>query len=217
MARYGEEFVRYRDAERLRRVQQKFAEARKVYLEIVEKWPETVYAEASRLYAAKCLVAMGKTDEAKRELHVFRQSDPYGLYRGEAAIEMGRIALEHDLVPQAARGAFLLAETWLREVQNQKPLNIDRLAVPEKARQVTAPPRRLRPPAARATRGPGRDSTRPFRGFRVAASCIPRCVRRQHVPRRVTRCRGAPGVTRTPGLRFRKPPLYPAELRAQGH
>ena len=27
---------------------------------------------------------------------------------------------------------------------------------------------------------------------------------------------GAPGVTRTPDLRFRKPPLYPAELRAQG-
>jgi len=26
---------------------------------------------------------------------------------------------------------------------------------------------------------------------------------------------GAPGVTRTPDLRFRKPPLYPAELRAQ--
>jgi len=84
----------------------------------------------------------GKTDEAKRELHVFRQSDPYGLYRGEAAIEMGRIALEHDLVPQAARGAFLLAETWMHEVQNRQPLAIERLAVPEKARKVTAPPRR---------------------------------------------------------------------------
>jgi len=113
-----------------------------VYLEIVEKWPETVYAEASRLYAAKCLVAMGKTDEAKRELHVFRRSDPYGLYRGEAAVEMGRIALEHDLAPKPARGAFLLAETWLHEVQNRKPLNIERLAVPEKARKVTAPPQR---------------------------------------------------------------------------
>ncbi len=140
--RYGEEFVRYRDAERLRRVHHNFAEARAVYAEIVKKWPETIYAEASRLYAAKCLVAMGKTDEAKRELHVFRQSDPYGLYRGEAAVEMGRIALEHDLAPTAARGAFLLAETWLHEVQNRQPLAIDRLAVPEKARKVTAPPRR---------------------------------------------------------------------------
>ena len=26
---------------------------------------------------------------------------------------------------------------------------------------------------------------------------------------------GAPGVTRTPDLRFRKPPLYPAELRGR--
>ena len=140
IARYGEEFVRYRDAERLRRVQQKFARARQVYLEIVKKWPETIYAEASRLYAATCLVAMGKTGEAKPELHAFRQSDPYGLYRGEAAVEMGRIALEFDLAPQAARGAFLLAETWLNEVRNQKPLNIEKLAVREAATKVTTPP-----------------------------------------------------------------------------
>jgi len=140
--RYGEEFVRYRDAERLRRIHHKFAEARAVYAEVVKKWPETIYAEASRLYAAKCLVALGKTDEAKRELHVFRQADPYGLYRGEAAVEMGRIALEHDLQPKAARGAFLLAETWMDEVTNREPLNIERLAVPEKARRVTAPPQR---------------------------------------------------------------------------
>jgi tetratricopeptide (TPR) repeat protein len=126
--------------EGLRRIHHKFAEGRAVYAEVVKKWPETIYAEASRLYAAKCLVGMGKTDEAKRELHAFRKSDPYGLYRGEAAVEMGRIALEHDLQPKAARGAFLLAETWLQEVQNRQPLNIERLAVPEKARKVTAPP-----------------------------------------------------------------------------
>ena len=36
---YGEDFVRYRDAERLRRVEGKHAAAREVYLEIIRKWP----------------------------------------------------------------------------------------------------------------------------------------------------------------------------------
>jgi len=137
---YGEDFVRYRDAERLRRVQGNHAAAREVYLEIIQKWPESVYAEASRLYAAQCLVAMGKIPEAKQELAAFRASDPYGLYRGEAVLEMGRIALEYDLAPQAAKGCFLLLETWLREVQDKTPLNIEKLAVREAAEKVTTPP-----------------------------------------------------------------------------
>jgi len=137
---YGEDFVRYRDAERLRRVGGNHAAAREIYLEIIQKWPETIYAEASRLYAAQCLVAMGKIPEAKQELAAFRASDPYGLYRGEAVLEMGRIALEYDLAPQAARGCFLLLQTWLEEVQDKTPLNIEKLAVREAAEKVTTPP-----------------------------------------------------------------------------
>jgi len=116
------------------------AAAREIYLEIIQKWPESVYAEASRLYAAQCLVALGKIPEAKQKLAAFRASDPYGLYRGEAVLEMGRIALEYDLAPQAARGCFLLLETWLKEVQDKTPLNIEKLAVREAAEKVTTPP-----------------------------------------------------------------------------
>jgi tetratricopeptide (TPR) repeat protein len=116
------------------------AAAREIYLEIIQKWPESIYAEASRLYAAQCLVAMGKIPEAKQELAAFRASDPYGLYRGEAVLEMGRIALEYDLAPQAAKGCFLLLETWLREVQDKTPLNIEKLAVRDAAEKVTTPP-----------------------------------------------------------------------------
>ncbi|MGB2801789.1 MAG: hypothetical protein WBD52_05675, partial [Phycisphaerae bacterium] len=137
---YGEDFVRYRDAERLRRAEGKHAAASEIYLEIIQKWPESIYAEASRLYAAQCLVALGKIEEAKRELAAFRASDPYGLYRGEAVLEMGRIALEYDLAPQAARGCFLLLGTWLQEVQDKTPLNIEKLAVREAAEKVTTPP-----------------------------------------------------------------------------
>ena len=149
---YGEDFVRYRDAERLRRQSPQMspgftgtnlrdiAASREIYLEIIQKWPQGIYAEASRLYAAQCLVAMGKIPEAKQELAAFRASDPYGLYRGEAVLEMGRIALEYDLAPQAAKGCFLLLETWLKEVQDKTPLNIEKLAVREAAEKVTTPP-----------------------------------------------------------------------------
>ena len=63
--RYGEDFVRYRDAERLRRQQGQFKKAREVYLEVIEKWPEGPYAEASRLYGAKCLIRTGKIPQGE--------------------------------------------------------------------------------------------------------------------------------------------------------
>ncbi len=137
---YGEDFVLYRDAERLRREQGRFAEARKVYLGIIEKFPEGHYAEAARLYAAKCLIGPGKIEEAEKELAAFRKSDPYGLYRGEAALELGRIALEHRLNLNVAQGCFFLLDAWIREARSKKPLNIEELALREAARQVTAPP-----------------------------------------------------------------------------
>jgi tetratricopeptide (TPR) repeat protein len=139
---YGEDFVRYRDAERLRREQNKPAAARPIYLEIIQKWPEGPYAEASRLYAAKCLIEMGKVAEAAGELNAFRKADPYGLYRGEAALELGRIALEHYVEPKAAKGCFLLLDTWLETVtkERKEPLNIEKLAVREAAGKVTTPP-----------------------------------------------------------------------------
>ena len=137
---YGEDFVLYRDAERLRREQGRFAEAREVYLGIIEKFPEGHYAEAARLYAAKCLIGLGKIEEAEKELAAFRKSDPYGLYRGEAALELGRIALEHRLNLNVAQGCFFLLDAWIREARSKKPLNIEKLALREAARQVTAPP-----------------------------------------------------------------------------
>jgi len=85
---------------------------------------------------------MRKIPQAQKELAAFRASDPYGLYRGEAVLEMGRIALEHHLKPEAAKGCFLLLDTWLKEARNNEPLNIEKLAVRSAARKVTAPPRK---------------------------------------------------------------------------
>ena len=117
-----------------------------MYLEVIEKWPEGPYAEASRLYGAKCLIRTGKIPQAQKELAAFRASDPYGLYRGEAVLEMGRVALEHHLNPGAANGCFLLLDTWLKEARNNEPLNIEKLAVRRAATKVTTPPRKEKPP-----------------------------------------------------------------------
>jgi len=139
---YGEDFVLYRDAEKARRNDKKYKEARSVYVEIVKRFPDGPYAEASQLYGAKCLIEMGKPAEAERELMTLRKANPYGLYGGEVMLELGRIALECHLQPQAARGCFLLLDTWTREFKNKLPLEIEKLAaVPEAAVKVTTPPK----------------------------------------------------------------------------
>ena len=138
---YGEDFVLYRDAETLRRVQKKYKEARQTYQAILKRFPDSPYADASTLYAAMCLIEMDKPQEAGRELVALWHANHYGLYTGEAMLELGRIALEYDLQPKAAKGCFLFLDAWFQEFRNQPPLEIEkRSAVPEAARKVTAPP-----------------------------------------------------------------------------
>ena len=138
---YGEDFVLYRDAETLRRVQKKYKDARQTYQSILKRFPDGPYADASTLYAATCLIEMDKPQEAGRELVALWHANHYGLYTGEAMLELGRIALEYDLQPKAARGCFLFLDTWFQEFRNKPPLEIEkRSAVPEAAKKVTAPP-----------------------------------------------------------------------------
>jgi tetratricopeptide (TPR) repeat protein len=137
---YGADFVLYRDGETLRREKGQFAKAREAYLEVIRNYPDGVYADASHLYAAECLVAIEKIPDAQKELMALRAADPYGLYAGEALLELGRIALVHHLQPQAAKGCFLLLDTWLREAREKPPLHLDKLVVKETAAKVTTPP-----------------------------------------------------------------------------
>jgi tetratricopeptide (TPR) repeat protein len=138
---YGEDFVLYRDAETLRRIQKKYPEARQTYQAILKRFPDGPYADASTLYAAMCLIEMEKPQEAGRELVALWHANRYGPYAGEAMLELGRIALEYDLQPKAAKGCFLFLDAWFQEFRNQPPLEIEkRSAVPEAARKVTTPP-----------------------------------------------------------------------------
>jgi tetratricopeptide (TPR) repeat protein len=138
---FGEDFVLFRDAERMRRLEKKFKEARDVYQDILKRFADGPYAEPSTLYGGMCLAEMGKVREAEKELVSLHVSNPYGLYTGEALLELGRLALEHHLEPGVARGTFALLDNWLTEVK-AKPtvLNIAKRAVPQAAAKVTTPP-----------------------------------------------------------------------------
>ncbi len=62
MNRYGAGYVAYRDAERKRRKEKSYLDAMLRYDVIIEKYPKTVYAEASKCYRVKCLLALSERE-----------------------------------------------------------------------------------------------------------------------------------------------------------
>lgn len=138
--RYGEDFVLYRHAETLRRTKRKYRDALKKYREIVKKFPESVYAEAAGLYEGLCLVGVGIHREAERKLTAFTGKERYGVYRGEALLELGRIALEHHVRAQLARTRFDSLDKWLEEVSEQDRF-VEAFSIKDAARKLTEPPR----------------------------------------------------------------------------
>ncbi len=140
--RYGEDFMLYRDAETLRRGKRKYRDALKKYREIIERFPESVYAEASGLYEGLCLVKLANVDEAEGRLAAFWKKERNGLYRGEALLEFGRIALEHRVRGRLAKGYFDTLDGWLDEVAKQdtfvEGFSIE--SIKEAARKLTKPP-----------------------------------------------------------------------------
>jgi tetratricopeptide (TPR) repeat protein len=66
--RYGPGFVAYREAEHLRREQNRNPEALLAYEDIVAAFPATVWSEAAAAYRAHCLFAMAQTASAALDL-----------------------------------------------------------------------------------------------------------------------------------------------------
>jgi len=134
---YGEDYVLYRDAERLR--QGAPEKALPVYAELVRRFPQSVYAEAAGVYSPYCLVEVGRTVQAEQALEAFWRRDKSGLYRGEALLTLGCIALERRLEPDAAKKWFDLLARWLADVPaEEKPL--EKLHITAAAREVSKPP-----------------------------------------------------------------------------
>ncbi|MHB1156811.1 MAG: tetratricopeptide repeat protein [Phycisphaerales bacterium] len=79
------------------------------------------FVEASRLYAGVCLAELGRTAEAVIALRKFAEDEPQlGLYKGEAWLELGRIAIERQFNPQEAGKYLQKCDDWLAEVRQQE-------------------------------------------------------------------------------------------------
>jgi hypothetical protein len=101
--RYGEDFCLYREAEHVRRYQKDYPRARRHYLELIEKFPETVYAEAAGLYEAVCLVETGAHAEARG----VRQTRQVGPLQGRGT---ARARPHTARFPRRPRGGFREAQ-----------------------------------------------------------------------------------------------------------
>ena len=115
-------------------------------VELKDKYPESVYGEAGRLYWCRMLLENEKAGEfgnkslpsGVKELEKFISEKPYGLYRGEAWMELGSHFLEYKWDEKQSATYYNKALEWFRNVRDQKNL-VDLYALPEKVRTIAAP------------------------------------------------------------------------------
>jgi tetratricopeptide (TPR) repeat protein len=147
--RVGAAFILYRDAEKLRRGDRNFKAARQKYIDLAQKFPATVYANAGKLYGAICLLETGglvNARRAERELEVFvAEAPPIGLYRGEALLWMGRIAVEYRRDPARAARCFKQLDDWIIAVRKRIKAGDDEIdgyqGVKNGAAKLSVPPK----------------------------------------------------------------------------
>ncbi|MDO9541195.1 MAG: hypothetical protein Q7J98_02585, partial [Kiritimatiellia bacterium] len=73
--RYGEDFVLYREAEKMRREEAQYLEAYLAYKETETKYAETMYGEAARAYGIKCLWALAEPGNTEQALKTIRTTE----------------------------------------------------------------------------------------------------------------------------------------------
>ncbi|MDF3131241.1 hypothetical protein P0Y35_18700 [Kiritimatiellaeota bacterium B1221] len=120
-----------------------FTAARQKYHEIMDLFPEGIYSDASRLYAAVCLVHMGRPQDAIKELEKFYKFNPEGLYRGEALKLLGDIYLMNQWDTRNAQEAYKRTIQWAQSIQEKNRI-LDTYVVPEKSKTISKPPENLR-------------------------------------------------------------------------
>ncbi len=115
-------------------------------IELKDKFPETVYGEAGRFYWCRMLLGNDMAEEmgdkslpsGVKELEKFISDNPYGLYRGEAWMELGRHFLEYKWDEKKSAFYYNKALEWFRAVRDQKNL-IGLYALPDNVKAVAAP------------------------------------------------------------------------------
>ncbi len=94
-----------------------YVKALEHYEQLIAEAPETVFAEAARLYRVFCLVRMDRSAEAERDLENFVVSAPLGLYRGEAWLTLGDLMLQERWNPEAAGRCYARALAWCERAE----------------------------------------------------------------------------------------------------
>jgi tetratricopeptide (TPR) repeat protein len=115
-------------------------------LKLKDKYPDSVYGEAARLYWCRMLLLNDEAGEFKdkslpsgiKEMEKFIADKPYGLYRGEAWMELGKYFLEEKWDMKQASYYYQQALNWFREARKRKNL-IDLYALPAKVQTVATP------------------------------------------------------------------------------
>jgi tetratricopeptide (TPR) repeat protein len=116
-----------------------FEDALWLYTQLIENEPETVFAEAARLYSAVCMIHLGRTDDAEKALDRFIKSSALGLYRGEAFLTLGDLYFQAQWDPDQARRQYETGLSWCRQAAAVKQ-GSRFYAVPERAREPSRAP-----------------------------------------------------------------------------
>lgn len=116
-----------------------FEDALWLYTQLIENEPETVFAEAARLYSAVCMIHLGRTDDAEKALDHFIKSSALGLYRGEAFLTLGDLYFQAQWDPDQARRQYEAGLSWCRQAAAVKQ-GSRFYAVPERAREPSRAP-----------------------------------------------------------------------------
>ncbi|MDD5727543.1 MAG: hypothetical protein PHV59_03170, partial [Victivallales bacterium] len=103
-----------------------FNEAMRLCDEIVESDPKSQFAAAAGYLKGQLLLNTPAKNEqqvikaAKEQLEKFIKADPEGLYRGEALMLLGRIALEKEWNAKDAEKYYSQALTWFKQAREKR-------------------------------------------------------------------------------------------------
>jgi len=130
--KFGATYASYVKLRRLQRIVKRskapryFNEAIKLCEEIEESDPESQFAAAAGYLKAQLLLKNPTQNpkkaikEAKDQLKKFVKSNPEGLYRGEAMMMMGKIALEKEWDAKDAEKYYSQALTWFKQAREKR-------------------------------------------------------------------------------------------------
>jgi len=137
-AKYGEEFVLYREAENARKWGN-HAHALSLYDDLIKRFGETVFARAAEVYGGYCLVKLNRVPEAEKRWLKVAEGEPWAVYRGEALVALGELFLFQKLNFKEGSEFFMQAQEWVDSIE-KAPVPMDPFKPPERSGEVTRSP-----------------------------------------------------------------------------